>query len=181
MRKQNQGFTLLELIVIIGILGLTMAFAAPGLGEMIQNNRISGAANDYVAAMQFAKAESAARISPVTLCKRNNAGTGCTGGGDWSQGWIVFADENGDSGVDAGETILLSHEALDDRMTFGGSAGVTNSITYQPSGTTSVTNTEFLTVCDDRGFIDRSRGILVTITGRGTVMKARDTGLNACI
>ena len=158
-----------------------MAFAAPGLGELIQNNRISSAANDYVAALQFAKAESAARITPVTLCKRNGAGNGCIGGGDWSQGWIVFADDNGDAGVDAGETILLNHEPLEGRMTFGATAGVADSITYRPDGTTSVTSTEILTVCDDRGFIEKSRGILVTITGRGAVMKASETGQNACL
>jgi len=177
----NKGFTLLELIIIIGILGMTMAFAAPGLTTMIANNRISGNANDFAAALQFAKAEAAARINPVTICKSNADGDDCVGGGDWQQGWVVFSDVNGDAALNGTDTVLMAHEALDDRITFGGTAGVATSITYRPSGTTSVTSTEVLIICDDRGFGDNSRGILVTITGRGAVMKASDTGQNACL
>jgi type IV fimbrial biogenesis protein FimT len=180
---QSRGFTLLELVIIIAILGLTMAFAAPGLLSMIKNNRISGAANDFVAAMQFAKAETASRINPVTLCKSNATGSACVGGDDWQQGWIVFSDLDGNAAVDtgAGDTVLLVHEALQDTISFGGTAGVANSITYRPSGITSVTSTEVLILCDDRGYAESAKGILVTITGRGAVMKASDTGQNACI
>jgi type IV fimbrial biogenesis protein FimT len=177
----SKGFTLLELVIIIAILGITMAFAAPGLGTMISNNRISAAINDFVAAQQLAKAEAASRVNPTTLCKRNVAGSDCVGGGDWSAGWIVFSDNNGNAAVDAGETILLRHEALDARITLGGTGGVTTSITYQPSGTSSLTSTEVLIICDDRGFAQSAKGVLVTITGRGSVMKSSDTDQEACL
>jgi type IV fimbrial biogenesis protein FimT len=160
---------------------MTMAFAAPGLSTMIKNNRISGSANDFVAALQFAKGEAASRINPVTLCKKNPDGTACVAGGDWQQGWIVFSDANGNAGVDGGDTVLLNHEALHATITFGGTAGVTTALTYRPAGTTSVTGTEVLIICDDRGFADSSKGILVTITGRGAVMKSSETGQNACL
>ena len=182
MVTKSKGFTLLELFIIVAILGITMAFAAPGLGTMIANNRISGNANDFVAALQLAKAEAASRVNPVSICKKNTTSNGCVTAGDWQQGWIVFSDLNGDAAVDAGEVILLNHEALDARITFGGTAGVTDSITYRPSGTTTVNNTEILIICDDRGFdANISRGILVTITGRGSVMKASDTDQTTCL
>ena len=148
---------------------------------MIKNNRISGSASDFVAALQFAKAEAASRINPVTLCKKNPAGTACVAGGDWQQGWIVFSDINGNAAVNGGEIVLLNHEALDDSITFGGTAGIATAVTYRPSGTTSVTSTEVLIICDDRGFVDNAKGILVTITGRGAVMKVSETGQNACL
>jgi len=177
----NKGFTLLELIIVVAILGITLAVAAPGLGTMIANNRITGGSSDFVAALQLAKAEAAARVNPVTICKKNATSTGCVGAGDWSQGWIVFSDANGDSGVNDGEPILLNHEALNGKITFRGTTGVTDSITYRPSGTTSVSSTEILIICDDRGFDSSSRGILITITGRGSVMKATDTGQTTCL
>ena len=181
MGTDSRGFTLLELIIIIAILGLTMAFAAPGLSTMIKNNRISGSSNDFVAALQFAKAEAASRINPVTLCKKNPAGTACVADGDWQQGWIVFSDANGDAVVNGGDTVLLNHEALHAQITFGGTAGVATAVTYRPSGTTSVDTTEVLIICDDRGFADSAKAILVTITGRGAVMKASDTDKIACL
>jgi len=180
----NKGFTLLELIIIIAILAITMAIAAPGLSTMISNNRISSNASDFAAALQLAKAEAVARLNPVIVCKKNVDSNGCVAGGDWSQGWIVFSDDNGNGGVDAGdnEAILLIHEALHERINFGGTGGIDNFVRFQPSGTTSVTNTEWLTVCDERGLDSNSRAILVTITGRGSVIKATDiVGLTECI
>jgi type IV fimbrial biogenesis protein FimT len=179
----SKGFTLLELFIIVGILALTMAFAAPSLSTMIANGRISGNASDFVTALQFAKAEAVARVNPVMICKKNTDSTGCIASGDWSQGWIVFSDNNGNGGMNAGagEAILLVHDALEGRITFGGTTGVANSITFRPSGTTSVTSTEILIICDDRGFDSSARGILVTITGRGSMMKASDTGQTTCL
>ena len=147
---------------------------------MIANNRISGGASDFVAALQFAKAEAVARVNPVTLCKSADS-TGCNGAGDWQQGWIVFSDDNGDGAVDGAEEVLLIHEALNAKITFGGTAGVTDSITIRPSGTSSITSIEVLIICDDRGFDINSRGILITITGRGSVMTASDTGQITCL
>jgi len=179
--NHSKGFTLLELMVAVAILGLTMMFAAPSFIGLISNNRISGATNDYLSALQFAKAESAARINPVTICQRNVAGSACVGGGDWQLGWIVFSDLNANASVDGGDIILLIHEALDPRITFNGTGEATDSIVYRPSGFTSITGAEVLIMCDDRGFAESAKGILITITGRGSVMKATETGQNACL
>ena len=181
MGNCDKGFTLVELIMALGVLGLTMAFAVPSFVTVISNNRISSSANDFVGSLQLAKAESAARIEPTTICKKNIAGTGCLTSGDWQQGWIVFSDNNGNAAVDAGDTVVLNHEALDSQITFNGTAGVTNSITFNPSGRTSITGTQVLIMCDARGFAESAKGILVTITGRGNVMKASDTGQIACL
>jgi type IV fimbrial biogenesis protein FimT len=180
----SKGFTLLELIIVIGILAITMAIAAPGLSTMISNNRISGNASDFAAALQLAKAEAVARVNPVIVCKKNTGSTGCVAGGDWSQGWIVFSDDNGNGGVDGGanEAILLVQDALDSRITFGGSTSeVDTAIVFRPSGTSNVTTTGTLIICSDGQFDYSARGILITITGRGSVMKASDTNETDCI
>lgn len=182
MVTHNKGFSLLELIIIIAILGITMAIAAPGLGTMISNSRVSGSINEFVAALQFAKAESATRVNPVTICKKKkNKNDKCEDNDDWQLGWIVFSDLDGDAKIDNEDTVLLVHEPLDERITFGGTAGVEETITYQPTGTTTITATEVLIMCDDRGFAESAKGVLVTITGRGSVMKASDTGQNSCL
>lgn len=181
MITKSKGFTLLELAIIVTIMGLALAFAGPNMWSIVADNRITSSVNDYVAALQLAKAEAAARVSPTTICKANATRTGCVAGGDWQQGWIVFADANANATVDGGEQILLVHEALDSRITFGGTAQVRDFITYQPSGMTSITSAQELIMCDDRGFVDTARGVLVTITGRGSVMKVTDTGQVSCL
>jgi len=181
VNTKTKGFTILELVIIVSILALTAAFAAPGMMSIIADNRLSSNVNDYIAALQFAKTEAAARISPVTICKANANLDGCNAGGDWQQGWIVFNDINEDGIKGGGEQILLVHEALDQRITFRGTAQVKDFITYQATGMTSVTSAQVLIMCDDRGFVDTSRGVLVTVTGRGSAMKASDTGQTTCL
>ncbi len=178
----SKGFTLLELIIIIAIIGITMAIAAPGLRNMIANNQVASNAGDFVSALQFAKAEAVARVNPVIICKKNTASTGCIAGGDWSGGWIVFSDDNGNDAIDApGEVVLLVHDALDGRITFGSTAEVGDFISFRPSGTSNVTSTGILIMCTDNNFDFSARGVLVTITGRGSVMKAANTGEGACL
>ena len=179
--KKKSGFTLLELMISLGILGILLGFAAPSFTTIISNNRISSSLHDFAGALQLAKAEAAARLNSVTVCKKNAASTACVGGGNWQPGWIVFSDINGDGAVDDGDTVILIHEALDARITFNGTVGMTDSITYNSSGRTSITSTQILIMCDERGFADSAKGILITITGRGGVLKAADTGQTTCL
>jgi len=178
---KSKGFTLLELAIIVTIMGLTLAFAGPGMMSIIADNRISSSVNDYAAALQFAKAESAARISPVTICIKNATSNGCDGGGDWNKGWIVFADANANATVDGLEPVLLVHEALDPRITFRNNDEAKDFITYLASGMTSLSRLQEMIMCDDRGFVDAARGLVISITGRGSVMKATDTRLDTCL
>jgi len=179
----SKGFTIIELMIAITILAVTMMFAAPSFTTMISNNRISAAANDFIGALQLAKAEASARIAPATLCKKNEDDSGCSAGGSWKDGWIVFSDLNGNGAVDAGDgdTIVLNHAALDTRITFKSTGGIDDSITFNPSGVTSITGIEVLMMCDDRGYDKSAKGILITITGRGSVMKGSDTGQLTCL
>ncbi len=183
MSINAKGFTILELLIGLTILAITMAISAPSFITLIANNRISGNTNDLISSLLLAKAESAARTTPVTICKKNVAGNGCLTAGNWQQGWIVFSDLNGNGSLDAGlgDSVISDHEALDTRITFKGTAGVTDFITYRPTGTTSIAATEVVIMCDDRGFNLSAKGILITITGRGSVMKANETGQTTCL
>lgn len=182
MGNRSKGFTLVELLTGVAVLAITLTLAGPSFVGMIKNNRISGASNDFVGALQLAKTESAARTRPVSICKSNDDATGCVGGGDWQQGWLVFTDIDADGNYDDGEdTLIFIQEALHEQITFGGTAGVDTSVTFFPSGTSSVTSTEVLIMCDERGYDDSALGILISITGRGNVVKAEDSGQNACL
>lgn len=56
-RTKNVGFTLVETMVVVAIIGILAAMAAPSFSEQMQQQRVEGAAEGLVAALQNTKAE----------------------------------------------------------------------------------------------------------------------------
>jgi prepilin-type N-terminal cleavage/methylation domain-containing protein len=48
VQRQNDGFTLLELMIVVSIMGAMAAVLAPGIGEFMADARASGAAEDLL-------------------------------------------------------------------------------------------------------------------------------------
>lgn len=104
MRSERQaGFTLTELMVVIAIVAILAALAVPSFQQSIRSNRVATATNEMLASLSLARSEAIRNKAGGGVCPSAN-GTAC--GGDWSDGWLVWADTNGNGTLDAGETVL---------------------------------------------------------------------------
>ncbi len=165
---KSRGLTMMEILITLLILGLVAALGLPSLSKFIEDNRLNAAIADLQSSLQTARAEAVGRNAYVTLCKKNTASTDCVTSGGWQQGWLIFVDVDGDGTVDVGDEILMVHDAMLGSLTLHGTAGVEDLITFRPSGQTSVTSTQTLILCDQRGYGPHAKGLVVSIMGRGS-------------
>jgi type IV fimbrial biogenesis protein FimT len=100
-KRRIHGFTLVELMVTIGILAFLMLAAAPSVGAWIENSRLRASAESILNGLQRARAEAVSRNTLVRFQLTSTADNGCaldTNG----KNWVVSLDPNNSSGLVAG-------------------------------------------------------------------------------
>lgn len=152
----QRGFTLVELMVTITVLGILLAVALPSLTDVMLGGRLGSYANNLLASAYLARGEAIKRNSVVILCASSN-GTGCAG--NWEQGWIVLA----------GTAVIQHQQALPSGLKMTESGGL-GSINFQPTGVGATQAT--LTVCRATPSAGKQeRVISIGATGRASITK----------
>jgi type IV fimbrial biogenesis protein FimT len=88
----QQGFTLVELMIVLSLTAILMKLAVPAFQDVIRNNKVQTAANSLASAVGLARSEAVKRGTYVTICPTTN-NTSCTASSTaWAGGWMVFID-----------------------------------------------------------------------------------------
>ena len=73
--KNNQrirGFTLIELMITLVIAGILVALAGPAMRNFVQDQRLTGQANEFVGDLNYARSEAIKRASNAGVCSSSN-------------------------------------------------------------------------------------------------------------
>ena len=148
MYSLQRGITLIELLIATCVVAILAGIAMPAFsGAREASNSSSARAallGSYVTAVDSATMSG----SHAVLCPSSD-GSACLGNPDWSGGWIVFLDSDGDYEHQAGEPIVAQHGALAGKVRLRSTVGRTK-IVIQPSGGNAGSNVTY-TLCDGRG------------------------------
>lgn len=93
-RAFTLGFTLVELLVTIAVLGIIASLAVPSFREFIAAQRVKNASFNIMATLTMARSEALKRNGNVTITPA---------GGAWTSGWTITAPDG---------TALSSQNAL---------------------------------------------------------------------
>ena len=159
MNNQN-GFTLGELLVTTTLVSIVTAIGVPSMSGLVKNDRLSTQINTLVGHLSLARSQALTLAQPVTVCASSNL-TSCSSN-DWSNGWIVYVDADGNGDVSNGDEILRVQEALPGSSTLSSTAGA--AITFDDRGFAPGSAGSF-SLCDERG-VDHLKSITVSNTGR---------------
>lgn len=107
-------------MVALSILSILLVIAVPAFRGITANSRVAAATNDLVTSLTLARSEALRRSTMTRVCASANQAD-CSGGTDWSRGWVVFVDTDGDGDVGAGE-LLQTYPGVDASITLAATA-----------------------------------------------------------
>jgi type IV fimbrial biogenesis protein FimT len=170
----RRGFTLVEMLVTVCILGTLLAIAVPLARSFGHSMKLSSLSNAFLSQLHLARSEAIKRNGRVAICKSAD-GASCSAAGGWEQGWILFHDVDNDGLRDAGEGVVQRFAALPPGFRLVGNVNVAKYVSFAATGGTRTSAGAFqagtLTVCKSSETATEARQIVINAIGRPRIQK----------
>jgi type IV fimbrial biogenesis protein FimT len=166
------GFTLVELMITVAIVGIVASLAVPSFQDMLNQNRASSLANELASSLNLARSEAIKRGTQVSVCKSANitaSSPTCSTTANWQNGWLIFVDKSTSGTFDGTDTPLKVGQPSNNNAVITAAPTFTNYISYLPSGMSKGSGLPngSLDICVNH----IARSIIINTTGRNRFSK----------
>ena len=158
---KSSAFTLLEMITTVSIMAILVSLGIPAFQEYARKQAMSAAVHALHSDLLMGRSHAIHQDMQVVGCP-GSPGQGCTGVNDWSEGWIIFGDDNEDRNLQDDENILRHGQSVPDLLIL--SSASRTSIRFYPNGSAPGSNGS-ISFCDSGG-PEKARKLVISNLGR---------------
>lgn len=175
MRREAKGFTLVEAMITLAVVAVVLGIAVPSWQGARASVHASKARTEMLETIMAAVRHSALAGTEVVLCRpASEMVEECSDTTNWSGGWALFADLNGNRLRDANEPVIHRQSALAGGVKLWTTGGRTR-LVFQPNGGNAGSNVTF-TLCDERG---ANKAVTFVLANDGRMRWGRPTAAAA--
>jgi prepilin-type N-terminal cleavage/methylation domain-containing protein len=204
MWHRIQGFTLIELMIALGLLAILTTMALPQFEQLILDRRLKSTTDLFYSQILSTRTEAIKRGGTVIMCRTGDP-LDLADGNDtpecvndiypsgaslpsksWSYGWLAYATKDGFNGernfTPGDDDVLLSvsDSVISDVNVTITSNNIGNSwLTYQGDGTLNENGLLHYAICDDRG-VDSGYLITVFLDGEARIDELPTSAVTSC-
>lgn len=130
--EAHSGFTVLEVMITLAAIAIVVLVTVPGSNMLMEKYRLKTASGKLFSGLELARSEAQQRSITVMMCPSSNGHT-CRRDGDWSMGWVVFTDGNGNGTVQDIE-LIKAFEAPHQSVNIMAQGAVQNRAAFTATG-----------------------------------------------
>lgn len=171
MTRKDAGLTLIELLITLALAAILLTLGVPAFSGTLERTRVSTTMHRVSADLAMARSTAIMRRAQVVVCPRTED-LRCRSDNNWTHGWIVFTDDDGNRQPDEEAHILRATDppaqrglAIDSTRRF---------LRYQRDGRSAHSN-QTVRVCSG----ERLAGTVV-VNNLGRVRSARPARETPC-